>query len=138
LCTIGILRAKLLLPGRPFALDFAATMLRKAFRMSVHAGQELEYERRHRPIWPELERALLEHGVLTYSIFLEPSTGALFGYVEVESEERWAAIAATEVCRRWWSHMKELMPSNLDHSPVSVELREVFHIEAETAGDRRR
>ena len=107
-------------------------MLRKAFRMSVYPGQEVEYERRHRPIWPDLEQTLLEHGVLTYSIFLEAETGALFGYVEVESEERWAAIAGTEVCRRWWSHMKELMPSNADNSPVGVELREVFHIEART------
>ena len=46
-------------------------MLRKAFRMSVHAGQHEEYERRHRPIWPELEQVLLEHGVHTYSIFLD-------------------------------------------------------------------
>ena len=30
-------------------------MLRKAFRMSVDAGQEAEYERRHNPIWRELE-----------------------------------------------------------------------------------
>jgi L-rhamnose mutarotase len=105
-------------------------MLRKAFRMSVYPGREEEYERRHRPIWPELERTLLEHGVRSYSIFLHEQTGVLFGYVEVESEERWAAIAGTEVCRRWWSHMKELMPTHVDESPVSLELREVFHIEA--------
>jgi len=105
-------------------------MLRKAFRMSVHPGQEQEYERRHRPIWPELEQTLLEHGVLTYSIFLDSETRELFGYAEVESEERWAAIAGTELCRRWWSHMKEVMPSNADDSPVSSTLREVFHIEA--------
>ena len=30
-------------------------MIRKAFVMSVNAGQEAEYEKRHRPIWPELE-----------------------------------------------------------------------------------
>ena len=66
----------------------------------------------------------------TYSIFLDPDTNDLFGYVELESEERWAAIAQTEVCRRWWRHMQELMPSNPDASPVSRELREVFHIEA--------
>ena len=105
-------------------------MLRKAFRMSVHPGREQEYERRHRPIWPELEKTLLDHGVLTYTIFLDPETHDLFGYVEVESEERWAAIAGTDVCRRWWSHMKELMPANPDDSPVSRELCEVFHIEA--------
>jgi hypothetical protein len=30
-------------------------MIRKAFRMSVHAGREEEYARRHAPIWRELE-----------------------------------------------------------------------------------
>jgi L-rhamnose mutarotase len=104
-------------------------MIRKAFRMSVNAGQEAEYERRHTPIWRELEETLVRHGVRTYSIFLDPATRDLFAYAEIESEERWAAIASTEVCRRWWRHMKEVMPANPDDSPVSSELREVFHIE---------
>jgi L-rhamnose mutarotase len=103
--------------------------IRKAFRMSVHAGQEAEYERRHRPIWRELEETLLAHGVTTYTIFLDPESRDLFGYVEVESDERWAAIASTDVCRRWWRHMREIMPSNGDDSPVSRPLREVFHTE---------
>jgi len=104
-------------------------MIRKAFRMSVHAGQEAEYERRHTPIWRELEETLVRHGVRSYSIFLDPATRDLFAYAEIDSEERWAAIASTEVCRRWWRHMKEVMPANPDDSPVSSELREVFHIE---------
>jgi len=103
--------------------------IRKAFRMSVNAGQEAEYERRHNPIWRELEETLVGHGVRTYSIFLDPATRDLFAYAEIDSEERWAAIASTEVCRRWWRHMKEVMPANPDDSPVSSELREVFHIE---------
>ena len=105
-------------------------MLRKAFRMSVNAGQEQEYERRHSPIWKELEDVLVEHGVLSYSIFIDPETRDLFAYAEIESEERWNAIAATPICRRWWKHMREIMPSNADDSPVSQELREVFHIQA--------
>ena len=104
-------------------------MLRKAFRMSVHAGREAEYERRHNPIWRELEEALALHGVRSYTIFLDPETRDLFGYVEIESEARWAAIASTDVCRRWWRHMREIMPSNADDSPVASELREVFHLE---------
>jgi len=107
-----------------------AVTIRKAFRMSVNAGQEAEYERRHNPIWRELEDTLVRHGVRSYSIFLDPATRDLFGYAEIESEERWRAIADTEVCRRWWRHMKEIMPANPDDSPVSQELREVFHIEA--------
>ncbi len=104
-------------------------MIRKAFRMRVNEGVEDEYERRHRPIWRELEEVLFAHGVRTYSIFLDPLTRDLFGYVEIESEARWAAIADTDVCRRWWRSMRELMPANADDSPVSRDLSEVFHIE---------
>jgi L-rhamnose mutarotase len=96
--------------------------------MSVHPGRQEEYARRHQPIWKELEETLLAHGVRTYSIYLEPETNDLFAYVEVDSEERWAAVAATDVCRRWWASMRELMPSNADDSPVARPLREVFHI----------
>jgi len=105
-------------------------MIRKGFRMSVNVGQEQEYERRHSPIWKELEDVLVEHGVLSYSIFIDPETRDLFAYAEIESEERWNAIAATPICRRWWKHMREIMPSNADDSPVSQELREVFHLQA--------
>jgi L-rhamnose mutarotase len=104
-------------------------MIRKAFVMSVNAGSEREYERRHSPIWPELEQALRSHGVHNYSIFLHSETRQLFGYVEVEDEGRWNEIAQTEICRTWWAHMAEIMPSNADSSPVAEELREVFHLD---------
>lgn len=105
-------------------------MKRKAFVMSVNAGMEEEYEKRHSPIWPELESALKEHGVLSYSIFLHPETRQLFGYAEIEDDKRWSAIADTAVCKKWWAYMKDLMPSNPDNSPVSRELKEVFHIDS--------
>lgn len=104
-------------------------MIRKAIVMSVHPGCEAEYERRHQPIWPELEAVLREHGVHNYSIFLLPATRQLFAYVEIESEAQWAAIAETPVCKHWWAHMADVMPAHPDHSPVSEELREVFHID---------
>jgi len=104
-------------------------MIRKAFVMAVNAGQEQEYARRHNPIWPELEATLKAHGVHNYSIFLHPETRQLFGYVEIEDEARWNAIAQTAICRKWWTHMQDLMPANPDHSPVSVGLRPVFHID---------
>jgi L-rhamnose mutarotase len=105
-------------------------MIRKAFRMSVHPGRYEEYARRHDPIWPELQATLFAHGVRSYSIALDPETGDLFAYAEIESEERWRAVASTDVCRRWWRHMRDLMPSNPDDSPVSRDLREIFHIES--------
>ncbi len=104
-------------------------MIRKAFVMSVNAGREVEYEQRHRPIWEEMVQTLKAHGVHNYSIFLHPETRQLFGYVEIEDEARWNAIADTDVCRRWWAHMKDVMPSNPDNSPVSREIKEVFHLD---------
>jgi L-rhamnose mutarotase len=104
-------------------------MIRKAFVMSVHPGHEQEYERRHRPIWDELAEVLRQHGVHNYSIFLHEERRQLFGYAEIEDEARWAAIAQTPICQKWWAHMKELMPSDASNRPVSTGLREVFHLD---------
>jgi L-rhamnose mutarotase len=102
--------------------------MRIAFRMKVFPGQEAEYIARHNPIWPELEALLKEHGVRTYSIFLDRETNDLFAYAEIEDLAKWQAVANTEICRKWWVSMAPLMPSNLDSSPVVAELAEVFHI----------
>lgn len=104
-------------------------MIRKSFVMQVHPEQHEEYERRHRPIWDELAQTLSDHGVHNYSIFLDPERHLLFAYAEIEDEARWNAIAQTEVCQRWWRHMADVMPANPDNSPVSQNLREVFHLD---------
>jgi L-rhamnose mutarotase len=103
-------------------------VIRKAFRMSLHPGHQAEYARRHNPIWAELDDVLRRHGVKSYSIFLDADTNDLFAYAEVESDERWAAIAETEICRRWWRSLREVMPSHPDDSPLTHDLREVFHL----------
>jgi L-rhamnose mutarotase len=97
--------------------------------MVVHPGQEGEYARRHQPIWRELEDMLIAHGVRSYSIYLDPETRDLFGYVECESEAAWNAVTDTDVCRRWWRFMRDIMLTNDDDSPASRELNEVFHLE---------
>ncbi len=104
-------------------------MIRKAFKMFVHPDQHAEYERRHNPIWPELEEMLRGHGVSSYSIYLDATTSELFACVEIESEEKWKSVADTEVCQRWWKHMQAVMPSTPNGGPVCHELREVFHME---------
>ena len=104
-------------------------MIRKAFLMMLKPGQQAEYERRHNPIWPELEDVLKQHGVHKYSIFLDHGSDRLFAYVEIESEALWQQIAQTENCRRWWASMKELMLTNPDDSPVAITLNEVFHLD---------
>ena len=104
-------------------------MIRKAFLMKLKPGNQAEYERRHNPIWPELQDELRRHGARNYSIFLDRETDRLFAYAEIESEELWSKIAQTGTCRRWWAHMKELMLTNDDNSPVAISLDEVSHLD---------
>lgn len=104
------------------------TPIRKAFLFQIKPGAAEEYARRHNPIWPELEATLREHGVSNYSIHLNAETNELFGYAEIESEERWNAIAQTDINKRWWRFMADLMVTNPDGSPASKPLVECFHM----------
>lgn len=103
--------------------------LRKAFVMSLNPDKHEEYQHRHDLIWPELQSLLKTHGAHHYSIFLNKGTSQLFGYVEIESEERWQAIASTEVCQKWWAYMADIMQTNEDGSPETTTLNEVFHLD---------
>jgi L-rhamnose mutarotase len=103
--------------------------MRIAFTMTIDPGQAAEYEERHNPIWPELEATLIDHGVRSYSIFLDRATGNLFAYAEIEDADQWQSIAKTDVCQRWWDYMAPIMAVNDDDSPKTTKLDEVFHIE---------
>ncbi|MBG5949399.1 L-rhamnose mutarotase [Proteus terrae] len=103
-------------------------MIRKAFVMQVNANAHQEYQQRHNPIWQALEATLKSHGAHNYSIFLDKKRNLLFGYVQIESEAQWNAVATTEICQKWWKYMSDVMPSNPDNSPVSDDLQEVFFL----------
>jgi L-rhamnose mutarotase len=104
-------------------------MYRIALRMKVFPELIHEYQERHNPIWKELEKTFYEYGVISYSIFIDDLDGCLFAYAEIKSISRWNAIAETDVCKRWWKYMQNLMPTNFNNSPVTIAMREVFHIE---------
>jgi len=103
--------------------------MRIAFKMKLFEGNSEEYKKRHNPIWSELKEELMNHGVISYSIFLDIDTNDLFGYAEIEDLKKWGKMAETEICQKWWIFMAPLMEVNQDKSPVSKDLQEVFHIE---------
>ena len=103
-------------------------MSKKAIKMTLYSGAETEYQKRHDELWPEVRKMLKEHGVLSYSIFLDPESNALFGYLEIEDEEKWKQVSNTEINRKWWAYMKDLMETNPDGSPISVNLEQVFEL----------
>lgn len=101
----------------------------KAFKMKLHEGMAAEYEKRHNALWDEMKDMIHEYGGKNYSIFLDKETNVLFGYIELENEEKWSESANTEICRRWWHFMSDIMETNPDESPVSTDLIPVFHLD---------
>ena len=101
----------------------------KGFKMYLSDGMEAEYKRRHDELWPEMKAMIHEFGGKNYSIFLDRDTNILFGYIEIESEEKWAKSADTAICRKWWDYMADIMKVNPDNSPVSIDLVDVFHLD---------
>ncbi|MCO7124339.1 L-rhamnose mutarotase [Sporolactobacillus shoreicorticis] len=88
-----------------------------------------EYQKRHANLWPEMKKELKDHGATNYSIFLNKENGELFAYLEVPDVASYNEIANTDICKKWWAYMKPLMKTNLDNSPVALDLHEVFHLD---------
>lgn len=103
-------------------------MQRIGFKMKLFAGLEAEYCKRHDEIWPELVALLKATGISEYSIFLDPATNDLFGFLKVDNAAEMDALPGQQVMRRWGDYMKDIMESNPDGSPVSIPLKEVFYL----------
>lgn len=97
--------------------------------MKLHAGQAAEYKRRHDQLWPELKKLLKQTGIEDYSIFLDEETNYLFGFLKIANPDAMNDIPNHPVMKKWWAYMKDMMECNLDNSPVSVSLKEVFYLE---------
>ena len=104
-------------------------MIHKSFKMHLYEGMAEEYERRHNLLWPEMKDMSHEYGGHNYSIFLDSETNELYGYIEIEDEDKWAESADTAINRKWWDYMADIMDTNPDNSPVSVDLKPVFHLD---------
>lgn len=103
-------------------------MNRLAFKMHLNQGQKNEYIKRHNEIWPELKQLLKDSGVSEYSIFLDEETNTLFAFQKVDGDGGSQDLGKTEIVKKWWDFMADIMKVNSDNSPVSVELEEVFYL----------
>jgi L-rhamnose mutarotase len=104
-------------------------MKRAAFVMKLKAGFEEEYRKRHASLWPEMKKALRDAGISDYSIFLDPETLCLFAVQKRAEGSTADGLVGHPTVLKWWRHMKDIMETNPDSSPVSRTLIEVFHLE---------
>jgi len=101
---------------------------RIAFRMNLNPGQAAEYERRHDEIFPELVQALKAAGVSDYTIWHDPETSHLFGILTRTDNHTLDKLPDTEIMKRWWKHMADIMETNSLNVPVQVPLKRVFYL----------
>lgn len=101
---------------------------RIAFRMNLYPGQAAEYEKRHDEIFPELVTALKEAGVSDYTIWLDPEDHHLFAILTRTDDHTMDALPDTEIVKRWWKHMADVMETHPDNVPVQVPLKRVFYL----------
>lgn len=81
-------------------------MERVAFRLKVKIDMMDEYAIRHANVWPEMLAVLKSTGWTNYSIFLDRSDGALFGYFETASlEVALAGMGKAEINEKWQKDM---------------------------------
>lgn len=103
-------------------------MQRLAFKMHLKTGHAAAYRERHDALWPELHQLLKEAGVSEYSIFIDEETDTLFAFQKVSGEGGSQDLASHPIVQKWWAFMADIMETNVDNSPVSVPLREVFYL----------
>lgn len=104
-------------------------MIRDAGIMKLRDGAAAEYEKRHNEIWQELVDDIKSHGAKNYSIFLNKDTNELFSYLEIDDPVLWEKRAGSEITKKWWDYMADLMEVNPDNSPCFIPIREVFHLD---------
>ena len=94
----------------------------------LNAGQAAEYERRHDAIFPELVDALKAAGVSDYTIWHDPETDHLFGILTRADDHTVNRLPDTEIMKRWWKHMADIMETDSGNVPVQVALKRVFSL----------
>ena len=102
--------------------------MRVAFKMKLFPGHQAEYKKRHDALWPELKELLIQVGVEHYSIFLDERTLDLIGTLIIKDAKSLHALSDHAVMKKWWAYMKDIMETNPDNSPVSIELSQVFNL----------
>lgn len=97
--------------------------------MFLKPGCEKEYEKRQNEIWPELKVLLKNSGVSDYTIYWDKDTNILFAHQTVLEGSGSQDLGTSEIVKKWWKYMADIMETNPDNSPISIPLQEVFYLE---------
>lgn len=107
-------------------------MKRVGFTFKIKPELRKEYEKAHDDIWPEMAKAIKDHGIHKYSIYFKKD-GTLFACLEVEGdfEKQMAELSKLDVNKRWQEYMEKYFVKE-DKSVLGPEiemLEEVFYLD---------
>jgi L-rhamnose mutarotase len=74
-------------------------------------------------------RLLDDVGVRDYVIYLDPTNRHALRGAEAHRAHSSDQLPQTDIMRRWWDHMADLMETNSDGSPVVYPLEEMFYLD---------
>ena len=103
--------------------------MRVAFKMILKKGCTAEYLNRHKHVWPEILELLKHNGVEVYSLFLDRESETVYAFQKIKKDINSQGLRHHEIIQKWWFYMSDIMECNLDHSPVSIKLDEIFYLE---------
>lgn len=100
-----------------------------AFTMTLLPGHQAEYKKRHDEIWPELSETLKKAGVSDYSIYFDASSNTLFAVLKRTDDHGMDSLPLDPIVKKWWAFMADIMETHPDNSPITNDLKEVFHLD---------
>lgn len=104
-------------------------MQRICFLMEIVAGREVEYQRRHDEIWPELVAELQQAGVRNYTLFRRDTTVIAYAECHPDAATAFGRVGATEVNARWAAWFTDVLAEHTDQAGNLIEAQEVWHLD---------
>lgn len=112
------------------AAQGGAAQERVCFTMRLKPDRVDDYLAAHDHVWPEMLQALRESGWHDYSLFVDPPSGLVVGYLVTDDyEAAQAEMARRDVNTRWQATMAPYFVSESDPDSSSTRLTEYFHLE---------
>ena len=104
-------------------------MERLCFFIELHESAELEYERRHDEIWPEMQEAVSAAGYTNYTLFRRDLT--VVGYAECVPDVATVMrnMAEAAVTPRWNGSLEGVIRQLTDSEGNLVRAAQVWHLD---------
>ncbi len=102
-------------------------MERMCFFIKIYEGKELEYDKRHDELWPEMAQALTDSGWTNYSLFREGTL--VIGYVECIPDVATALekMGKQDIVPAWNNSFYDIIKYMTDIKGNLLTKREIWH-----------